>query len=80
MHKSEHYELTPGRFIREHVFKLDEKTWAEKLNCTLMTVRRYDDGYPLPRKTQEKILLFAKEEGIHFDANWFFQVPGALAA
>lgn len=68
---------TPARYIRENVFKCDtQEKFAQILDVDQATVSRWETGKRrLDRTAQEKIRAVAKERGIKWDNNWFFEVP-----
>ena len=72
----EKFYASPCQFIREHVFGIEtQQKFAELLDCSQPKISRYENGIPISTRMQQLIRDKAKEKGITWDNNWFFEVP-----
>lgn len=67
--------MTPAVYIREHVFGFrTQEEFAAALNYEQPQISRWENGAPFSSKAQERIQALARERGIAWDNNWFFEV------
>lgn len=73
---------TPAKFIRERIFGIStQEEFADMLGCAQATISRYETGeLRLSRDAQDAIRLAARERGLRWDNNWFFDIPTDLDA
>lgn len=68
--------LTPGRYIRKHVFgELTQSAFGALLGYSQAHIHRWESGEKISREGQERIRALARTRGIDWDDKWFFEVP-----
>jgi transcriptional regulator with XRE-family HTH domain len=68
--------LTPALFIRSTVFGFGtQREFADALGYEQPTVSRWERGEGFSSEAQKRIRVLAKERGVKWDNNWFFEVP-----
>lgn len=74
--------ITPARFIREHIFRIEKQAiFGELLGYSQASISRFESGeVPLTTRAQQRIRALAKVRSIDWDNNWFFEVPTETAA
>lgn len=73
--------ITPGLYIRHVVFGVKtQDEWAKLLGCSQATASRYDNGHPLSRRSQNRVIELARKRGIDFDPVLFWKVPETYSA
>jgi transcriptional regulator with XRE-family HTH domain len=68
-------ELTPPRYIREHVFGMTQLAFAQMVGVTQPMVSRYEKRGSFPADVQRTVLDQARLLNKRFDPAWFFDVP-----
>lgn len=72
--------MIPALYIRKCVFSVrTQEEFADLLGYTQAQISRFENGLPLSRQAQERIRQAAKRQKIHWDNNWFFDVPKIVA-
>jgi transcriptional regulator with XRE-family HTH domain len=69
--------MNPARYIRTNVFGLDSQyVFADILGYKQATISRFETGVaPISAGAQRRIRQAAKDRGLKWDNNWFFEVP-----
>lgn len=67
--------------IREVIFGMTQKQFAELLSVNQSTVSRWETGKLHPsRGEMERIRAHARKRGIAWDDRWFFEPPASVRA
>lgn len=73
--------ITPLRYIRKHVFRMQQQEFADHLGRSRVNVSKYETGLvPLPYEIMERVRGLASEREIAWDDRWFFEVPAQEVA
>lgn len=68
------------KFIREHIFRLDQSKFGEIAGASKATVSRWESGRGFPDALHlSRVRSFAVESGVEWDDRLFFEVPKSFA-
>jgi len=66
------------RWIRTKVFVLQQEEFAALLELPRTRLSKYENGvHPVPKEVMDKVRIAAKEKGLPFSADWFFEAPAS---
>lgn len=72
-------ETSPLRWIRRNVFRVRQDEMAPIAGVSRPRISRYETGDPPPYEVMARIRAEARDRGLKFDADWFFEIPSDQA-